>query len=360
MMTKIQLKIVALQLLFPKMNPKDESGIQEPIGILLMVGLTAVAALIVVIVWFGAYGSLLTEPTLFAGTASAYNIGGNDSEQGISLFFSQGDALSFQDTLYDNPTYITLMRPDGNQAALTYGNGTERFEPGDTLYITTLSQQNVTYLLTDEQPVSGEALENGTWKLTLVDDTLDVPLLSATIEITGNTTAEETVPIISGFSVESWIWWNKNPAPASTDEKWATIVVKGDADHNRKYHLQHDSDNSNFEFAAASNDGPNSGKFIFSSTNPQKETWYHVTGIYDQTDGTVAIYVNGNREASTTLDTSGLRSSAGPYQTGSPDGITFNGKSNVRRFDGTISGLKTYGRRLTDDEIAAHAAAGHP
>lgn len=345
---------------FPKIKCEEESGIQEPIGILLMVGLAAVAALIVGIVWFGAYGAVLTEPTLFAGTASVYNIGGNESEQAIEIFFREGDALSFLNAPNEMPAYITLTRPDGNAAVMTYANGTEEFSPGDTLYITTLSRQNVTYLLSNELPASEGALENGTWKLTIVDDTQDIPLLSAEIEITGDPAEGEDVTIISGFSVESWVKWNKNPTPVSTNEKWATIVVKGDNDNNRQYHLQHDSDNSNFEFAAAGADTTGLGKFVYSSTSPQMGIWYHVAGIYDQTDGSIAIYVNGNRESSTTLGTDGLRSSAGPYQTGGPDGITFNGATNTRRFDGTISGLNTYGRRLTDDEIAALAAAGHP
>ncbi|MDE4908754.1 hypothetical protein L0665_09060 [Methanogenium marinum] len=42
------------------------------------------------------------------------------------------------------------------------------------------------------------------------------------------------------------------------------------------------------------------------------------------------------------------------------DGIFFGTATNQRQFDGTISGLKTYGRTLTDDEISAHAATGHP
>ncbi len=338
----------------------DESAVQAPIGILLMVALASVAAFIVGTVWFGMADTLLTEPAFFVGTAAAYSIGGNDSTQGIGIFFREGNTLSFQGTQQGMPASIILTLPDGNTGEILYGNGTEQFSPGDTLYISTQSRQNVTYLLAKEEPSPEMALQNGTWRLTITDATLNVPLISTTIKITGEAGKDEPVTIISGFSVESWIRWNKVPAPASSDEKWATIVVKGDHDNNRKYHLQHDSDNSNFEFAAATNSG-GSGQHIFSSTSPQENIWYHVAGIYDQTEGEIAIYVNGNRENdNNNLGTGGLRSSAGPYQVGGPTGIEFNGGTNVRKFNGTISGLNTYGRRLTDEEIAAHAAAGHP
>ncbi|GAB7015409.1 hypothetical protein JCM10550A_07750 [Methanogenium cariaci] len=331
---------------------------QGSIGIILMVALAAVAAFIVGTVWFGISDSLLLEPALFSGTMAAYSIGGNDSAQDIAIFFREGDTLSFQGTQQGMPASIILTRPDGNTAEIRYGNGTEEFRPGDTLYISRQSRQNATYLLTKEQPSTDVALENGTWKLTMIDAALKVPLISATIEVTGEPGEDEPVPQINGFSVESWVRWNKNPTPASNNENWATIVVKGDTNDNRQYHLEHDIDNSRFEFVAATN--ATGDKVVFSSTQPQKDVWYHVVGIYDQTDGTLAIYVNGNREASINIGTGGLRPSTGPYQVGGPDGISFYSTTHVRKFDGTISGLNTYGRRLTDNEISAHAAAGHP
>lgn len=343
---------------FQKIQWQDESAVVEPMGILLMVGLVALADLIVGVVWFDTFDGLLKEPALFTGTAAAHNIGGNDSVQGIKIVSKGGDVLSFQDTTGGKPAYITLIRPDGNRALITYGNGTEKFSPGDTLYITALSRQNVTYLLAKEQPVPKGALENGTWRLTIVDGNLDVPLLSVSVLITGDAVEEDPIIFISGFSVESWIKWNINPKNAPANGKRATIVVKGDGDSNRAYHLQHDGTNSHFEFFAATK--TKSG-FIYSSTEPQKGIWYHVVGIYDQNEGKIAIYVDGIQETSNTnVGIDGIRSITGPYQVGSPAGITWGTQNDARRFDGTISGLKTYGRRLPDAEIVAHAAAGHP
>ncbi|MFA5395194.1 MAG: LamG domain-containing protein [Methanomicrobiales archaeon] len=345
--------IVPEQRTVQKSQRKDESAVVEPIGVLLMVGLVALAGLIVGVVWFGAFEGMLTEPALFTGTATAYNIEGKDSVQGIKIISKGGDVLSFQDKAGGKPAYITLIRPDGNRAVLTYGTGTDKFSPGDTLYISTLSRNNATYQLTKEQPASKGALENGTWRVIITDGTLDVPLLSVSVLITG-----DVVEGNPGFSVESWVKWNKIPAPESNNEKWATIVVKGDSDANRAYHLQHNMDNSRFEFAAATS---NKGSNVQSSTSPQKDIWYHVVGIYDQNEGKIAIYVNGTMEKSNTnMEKDGLRSSVGSYQVGKPDGIFYNNNIGTRRFDGTISGLEIYGRRLTDAEIVAHATAGHP
>ncbi len=345
---------------FQEFQRKDESAVVSPIGILLMVGLVAVAGLIVGVVWFGAFDGMLTEPVLFVGTAAAYNIGVNDSFQGIKIVSKGGDVLSFQDKTGGKPAYITLIRPDGSRAAITYASGTEKFSHGDTLYITALSRKNATYLLTKEQPVPKGALENGRWRLTITDATLDVPLLSVSVLITGNATEEEPFIFISGFSVESWIRWNIKPASAPENVKWATITVKGNSDRNRKYHLQHNSDNSRFEFAAATDSG--SGKYVLSTTSPKKGVWYHVVGIYNQTDGAIAIYVNGTLEKSDVgLGKSGLRSLYdGDPQIGRPEGISYNNENGVRQFDGIISGLKTYERRLSDAEIKKQFEKGPP
>ena len=60
---------------FQEIQREDESAVVQPMGVLLMVGLVAVAGLIVGVVWFGTFEDMLTEPALCVGTAAAYNIG---------------------------------------------------------------------------------------------------------------------------------------------------------------------------------------------------------------------------------------------------------------------------------------------
>ena len=178
----------------------------------------------------------------------------------------------------------------------------------------------------------------------------------------GSDIATKTIIAIRypGFTVESWIRWTSTPNPGSdSTRQWATIVVDGNTDNNRRYHLQHDQTNAHFEFVVATVAGGGSGTWIFSTTSPVINTWYYVTGVYNQVTGIMAIYVNGVQQASRNIGTSGLRVSPGIYQVGGPSGINWGGSSGQRIFDGDTSGLATYEYVLTTAEIQAHYAAGH-
>ncbi len=166
---------------------------------------------------------------------------------------------------------------------------------------------------------------------------------------------------LPGFTVESWVKWNAAPNPGGNfSRQWATIVVDGNSDSNRRYQLQHNSDNSHFEFAMVTVTSGGSGTWVTSSTTPAIGTWYYVTGVYDQTPGTMAIYVNGVSESLKNFDSSGLRDSPAKYQLGGPLGITFNGITHQRIFEGDIRGLNTYERAMSPAEITANFAKGVP
>ncbi|MCX6692286.1 MAG: PKD domain-containing protein, partial [Methanoregula sp.] len=170
-------------------------------------------------------------------------------------------------------------------------------------------------------------------------------------------------PPLSGFTVEAWVKWNIDPNPGNdTTRKWATIVVDGTTDNNRRYQLQHDQYNTN-EFALSTTN--TSGAFVQSNIKPGVGTWYYVTGVYNQTPGTMAIFVNGVQNSSKVVDSSGLRPSPNLYQRGGPAGISYNnndGRGLVinRIFNGEIWGLNTYERALSPAEIAANFAKGGP
>ncbi|WP_292615662.1 MULTISPECIES: PKD domain-containing protein [Methanocalculus] len=163
-----------------------------------------------------------------------------------------------------------------------------------------------------------------------------------------------------GFTVEAWVKWNKNPAPIANDERWATIVIDGNSDSNRRYHLLHKHDNSRFEIAIRTPDSTGVGDYIESNTQPLINVWYYLTGVYNQETGSLIIYVDANAERSMGVSTAGLIPSPTLYQVGGPGGITFGGNQNQRKFDGEIRGLNTYERALSPAEIQAQYNAGLP
>ena len=170
----------------------------------------------------------------------------------------------------------------------------------------------------------------------------------------------EVWEVITGFTVEAWIRWNKNPGPPATDERWATIVIDGNTDSNRRYHLLHKHDNSRFEIAIRTPDSTGVGDYIESNTQPLINVWYYLTGVYNRETGQLILYVDANAESNKGVSSAGLKASPGAYQVGGPGGITFGGSPNQRKFDGEIRGLGTYERAFTQAEIQARFNAGLP
>ena len=158
--------------------------------------------------------------------------------------------------------------------------------------------------------------------------------------------------------------WNVPPNPGTDNtSKWATIVVDGTTDNNRRYHLEHDQYNTKFEFALATATVSGSGSYLLSTTTPVSGTWYYVTGVYNKTPGTMAISVNGIQQNSKSVGVpnEGLRASPGKYQIGGPAGIQWPGPTSMqRKLDGDIRGVKTYEEAFSQAEILAHYTAGVP
>ena len=184
-----------------------------------------------------------------------------------------------------------------------------------------------------------------------------------------------------GPSVTVWAWikWvNKPNIPIPTNQnnqRWATLVLDGSSDNNRRYHIQHDQNNTKFEFAIGTANMSSSGKWVQSTTNPANGTWYLVTGVYNQTSGKMAIYVNGTQEGSwTAADSSGLRGIPGTLQIGgiqagypNGKGICYGGSTTcddnqrTRLLNGYVYGVQYFDSVKTPAEILAYYnAQGHP
>ena len=169
-----------------------------------------------------------------------------------------------------------------------------------------------------------------------------------------------------GFTIEAWVKWNSTPNPGSdSTSKWATIYVDGTTTNNRRYQLEHDQNNTMFEFVIGTASTPLGGTIVQSLSPPvMSGTWYHVAGVYNQTPGTMAIYVNGiQKNLRTGVGNSDLRTSQ-KKQLGGPDGINWPGvppAAQQRKLNGSIYGNQTYEYALGSADIQTHYnLQGHP
>jgi len=178
------------------------------------------------------------------------------------------------------------------------------------------------------------------------------------VVITPNGTATGTYTYFTnypGFTAEAWVKWNNDP---SSGVQYATIVINGSSDPNRNYQLQ--ITNNRFELAIAPT-GSSNGQWIYSlktltGYNMVSGTWYYVTGVYNQTPGTMTLFVDGSLDVGGPIGSSGLKSVSGPItlQWGGTGGITFGGNTGQRIFNGTVKG-NTYPRALSLAEIQVHS-----
>lgn len=91
----------------------------------------------------------------------------------------------------------------------------------------------------------------------------------------------------NALTVAAWVRWDVEP---STADGWAQIVNKGGED---QYQLQHNSDNSGFEFSINTTRGR---RFVIGDVSPVVGEWYFVVGTYDGSE--IKLYVNGELDAS--------------------------------------------------------------
>lgn len=141
------------------------------------------------------------------------------------------------------------------------------------------------------------------------------------------------------ISIEAWVKWNINPA---TGAQWAQIINKNVDD---QYQIQHNSNNSAFEFALRTN---TNRRYVLSTTVPQQGVWYHIVGTYN--GASLRIYVNGTYENAVSLSGT-ILSSTTPVRIGSRT-------SNDRFFNGDIDEVAIYNRALSATEISSRYFAG--
>ncbi|MBI5401804.1 MAG: T9SS type A sorting domain-containing protein [Ignavibacteriae bacterium] len=129
--------------------------------------------------------------------------------------------------------------------------------------------------------------------------------------------------------------------------KWATIATLDNhaARDNGQFWLQHNSDDTRFEWAVYSN----SRQYIFSTTNPSLNKWYFVCAVYDGSNSPrMRLYVNGVLESTSDATSGNIRNV-------DPTKYMLNiGRmpSSYRFLSGYIDDLRIYwGTALTTDQI---------
>ena len=141
----------------------------------------------------------------------------------------------------------------------------------------------------------------------------------------------------NSMTIMALIKWDIDPA---TGNQWATFV---NMNTDNQYRLQHNKDNSAFEFAIRTTSG---NKWVSSTTAPERGQWYHLAGTYD--GSILNVYVNGQLENSVSHSGTIVGSNK-PLMIG-------NRPSGDRGFSGSIADVRIYDTALSDSDIALIAA----
>jgi hypothetical protein len=334
-----------------------EQGISEVVATILVVFLVIALAVVVGVLVFG-WALPLQKTAYIVMEVSPQNI---SNASVVQVFHGSGDTVSLApSTMHGVPVRFTLTNGSATYNATPLpATAAQGFGPGATLFL--FRNASGIWLSDNKANIMGNlGFTPGVWTISLIDTTANVLIAQDAVQLSGS--VAPVYPRYPGFTVESWVNWNIPPNPGSdTTRKWATMVVDGTGDNNRRYQMQHNSDNTKFEFAIATVAKGGSGVWVASTTSPVKGTWYHVTGVYNKTPGTMAIFVNGVRDGSGTADSSGLRASVGRFQVGGPAGINWPGAppaGQLRKLDGQVRGVQTWEEALSPQEILAHYQAG--
>lgn len=149
------------------------------------------------------------------------------------------------------------------------------------------------------------------------------------------------------MTVMLWVKWSIDPA---TGNKWANMITINSDEKTDKgqFWIQHNSNNSKFEFALTTEgtNGQMSRNFIFSTTTPQQDEWYHIAAVY--TGSKMNLYVNGVLENS--------RNKSGNIYPSQDEFILTIASwavnhTEYRAFEGQIDEVSIWNRALTEVEI---------
>lgn len=162
-----------------------------------------------------------------------------------------------------------------------------------------------------------------------------------------NLTCLTDLSLSNKMTISLWVRWaNKTDAGVGN---WANLFTLSDSTNsgdNGVFWVQHNSDNSKFEFAIHTN----SREYLYSTTNPASGTWYFLTLVYDGSlaNNNVKLYVNGVQEAAINK-TGNIRTF--PTASKLNMGRWSNPGNNYRHFNGKLDEVSIWKRALTQTQI---------
>ncbi len=145
----------------------------------------------------------------------------------------------------------------------------------------------------------------------------------------------------SSFSISGWVKLNAyvNDSP---------IVIKRQGSSLWNYYLDTDSDGTIFlgmhDGSTFVSSGLNTGRVL------EKNRWYYVTGVFDDSANTLTTYIDGIQNTQATGIT-------GTPQTSSPGDLSIGGNNGSAVMDGYLDDLKIYKFALSAAQVRAQYAA---
>ena len=155
----------------------------------------------------------------------------------------------------------------------------------------------------------------------------------------------------TSFTLECW-------ANGSEIQDGAALIAKGTGGTGTVPNEQFCVDvvGGNYHFFARRNDGVGTAFEATAAIGPNG-TWQHIVAVYDQTNATMYLYVNGEESGNGGIIPEGLRVSAQPVNIGSKR--AGNSPTYDNTFDGAIDEVVVYDHTLSASTVQAHYAAAY-
>ncbi len=153
------------------------------------------------------------------------------------------------------------------------------------------------------------------------------------------------------MTVMAWVRWGMDPSQGT---QWANIVTSSDSivsGDRGQFWLQHNSNNSKFEFAVYTDRPNNPRRHVLSNTSTQEGVWQHVAGVYDGQE--IKIYVDGVLENQTALDGNIVSNEDFPALEFQLSIGRWN-RPAFRRFTGDIDEVRVFDKALSEEDINAY------
>lgn len=151
------------------------------------------------------------------------------------------------------------------------------------------------------------------------------------------------------LTIALWVKWESKMNVGVG--QWANLFTMADSSSNGDngvFWIQHNSDNTKFEFALQNS---TSRQLIQSTMNPVEGQWYHIACVFDGNLGSknMKLYINGVEDASLTTASNKITSFSPKSKLNV--GRWPNPSNNYRRFNGMIDEISVWSKVLTPAQI---------